>query len=289
MSTAIQLTINILIPVALFSLVAAGFSIFYAVSRIQHLAIGASVSAAGYFLLLFFKLGVGLPLAVLSGIFASVITGILCNLIYERLQGRRQFSALVALIISLMLLLIAQSILLMTFGSQPKIVSLPAAQTRFEIFGASITLLQIIEIPVGFLALGALALYLKRSRLGVAIRATADNAEVAEIIGVNTKRIRYLTMLLASLITGLAGIFIALEFNLEPYASTWHAILAYGQTIVGGTGSILGVFLAGLMTYGAEHIGGYVITSTYKELYAFAIVFLFLLLRPAGIFGKKRD
>lgn len=96
-------------------------------------------------------------------------------------------------------------------------------------------------------------------------------------------------MFLASLITGIAGVLIAIEFNLEPYASTMHAVRAFGRTIVGGTGSIPGVLLASFIMDGSEHIGGYAITSTYKELYTFVIIFLFLLFRPYGLLGQKRD
>ena len=290
MTIILQLLINILIPTALFGLIAAGFSIFYAVSRVQHLAIGASASAAGYTFFALVRAGVGIPVALFFAILVSIVIGLLCNaLVYERLQKRRWFSSLVALLSSVMLLLIFQSVLLIIFGSQPKAVPLLSFQQRFEFFGASLTLIQLIVVPTSAFFLGILAFYLKRSKIGVAIQATTDNQEVAELIGINTRRIRYLTMLLASLAAGLAGVFIALEFNLEPYASNLQAIRAFGRTIVGGTGSIAGVIVAGLFIDTAEHVGGFLLTSTYKEIYSFAIVFLFLLFRPQGILGQKRE
>lgn len=290
MSIALQLAINILIPTALFGLVAAGFSVFYVLSRVQHLAIGASTTGAGYAFLAMLKAGWGVPLAVVGALFVAVAIGLFCNIVvYERLQNRRVFSALVALVSSVMLLLIAQSVILMFFGSQPKIVPLPALQQRFEILGASITLVQIIIIPLTVLILAALAAYLRYSRLGTAIRATADNPEVAEIIGVSTRRIRGYAMALISLVAGIAGILIALEFNLEPFASNMHAIKAFGRTIIGGTGSIFGVILAGLITETAEQGGGFLLSSSFKEVYSFIIVFLFLLFRPQGLLGVKRE
>lgn len=289
MSTALQLFFNIVIPTTLFGLVAAGFSIFYSVSRIQHMAIGASVSAAGYIFFYFLKHTGNIVLAIAAAVAVSLLIGFLSNaLVYERLQKRRWFSSLVALLSSVMLLLLFQSIILIIFGSQPKSVPLLAAQERYEILGASITKAELFAIPTGLILIAAFAAYLKYSRLGVAIRATADNPEVAEIIGVSTRKIRYITILLASLIAGIAGILIALEFNLEPYASNLHAIRAYGRTIIGGTGSIIGVLVSGLIIDTTEHLGGFFMTSTYKELYSFAIVFIFLLIRPAGIFGSHK-
>jgi len=290
MSTSIQLLINILIPTALFGLVAAGFSVFYALSRVQHLAIGASVSGAGYAFLYAIKAGFGVPPAVILALAAAVAIGLFCNIaVYERLQGRRVFSALVALVSSIMLLLIAQSLILMLFGSQPKSIPLPALQRRFEIFGASITAVQIIILPLTVFVLSAFTLYLKNSRLGTAVRAAADNPEVAEIIGINTRRLRNYAMTLISLVAGIAGILIAIEFNLEPFASNMHAIKAFGRTIVGGTGSVAGAMLAGLLTETAEQGGGFLLSSSFKEVYSFLVVFLFLLLRPQGLFGQKKE
>lgn len=290
MTIALQLIINILIPTALYGLVAAGFSVFYAVSRVQHMAIGASTTGAGYAFFALLKSGFSLPLAIFTALVVAAIIGLVCNaLVYERLISRQRFSSLVAIAGSIMLLLIGQSILLMIFGSQPKSAPLALAQTRFEVLGASVTLNQLISVPLALALLLVFFLYLKYSRVGVAIRATSDNPEVAEIVGINTQQVRYYTMLLISLLAGVAGILLALEFNLEPYASNMHAIRGFARTIVGGIGSVPGVLFSGLLMDGAEHIGGFLLNSSYKELYSFVIVFLFLLFRPQGLLGAKRD
>ena len=109
------------------------------------------------------------------------------------------------------------------------------------------------------------------------------------MVGVNTRRIREYTMFFVSVLAGLAGVLIAIDYNLEPYASNLHAIRAYGRTIIGGVGSIPGVLLAGLITDTAENLGGFLFNSSYKEVYSFLIVFLFLLFRPQGMFGNKKD
>lgn len=290
MTIALQLAINILIPTALYGLIAAGFSVFYAVSRVQHLAIGASAAGAGYTFFVLLKSGFSLPLAVLAVLAVAATIGLLCNaLVYERLISRQRFSSLVAIAGSIMLLLIGQSVLLMIFGSQPKSVPLALAQMRFEVLGASVTLNQLISVPLALVIILAFFLYLKYSRIGVAIRAASDNPEVAEIVGINTRRVRYYAMLLISLLAGVAGVLLALEFNLEPYASNLQAIRGFARTIVGGIGSVPGVLLSGLLMDGAEHIGGFFLNSSYKELYSFVIVFLFLLLRPQGLFGTKQN
>ncbi len=290
MSIALQLLINILIPVSLFSLIAAGFSVFFSVSRVQHMAIGASIAASGYGL---FALSsrIGFPLAFIGAIVASIVVGLLANaLVYERLQKRRWFSEEVMLVASIMILLLSQSVFLFIFGSQPKSISAPEwMYQRLEFATISVTWGEIALVCIAFAALAGFALYLRYSRLGVAMRAVADNREVAEVIGINTRRMRYITIVLVSCLAGLAGALIATEYNLEPYASSLQAVRAYGRTIIGGIGSIPGALLASVLTDGAENIGAFFVSSSYKEIFSFLFVFVFLLVRPWGLFGKKRD
>ena len=250
----------------------------------------AVITGAGYIFLTLLRAGVILPLAVFGALIAALLTGLLCNFfLYERLQKRRAFSSLVALIASLILLSGLQSILLIIWGSQPRVIPLEGLHSRLDIFGASLTPLQIITITVSLFLIGLFTLYLKRSRFGMAIRATADNPEMAEIIGINTRRVRYLTMALTSFIGGVAGVLLALEYSLDPYASTLHAVRMFARTIVAGVGSVPGVLFSGLLIDGAENLGGYFISSSFKDAYSFIIVFLFLLLRPRGLFGPKKD
>lgn len=290
MTIALQLLINIIIPVSLFSLIAAGFSVFFSVSRVQHMAIGASVAAAGYGL---FALSdkIGFSMAFIAAIILSIMVGLLANVVvYERLQKRRWFSEEVMLVASIMILLLSQSVFLFMFGSQPKSISAPAwTYERLNFSTISITRGEIALVCIAFAALAGFALYLRYSRLGIAMRAVADNREVAEVIGINTRRMRYIAMVLISILAGLAGALIATEYNLEPYASSLQAVRGYGRTIIGGIGSIPGVLLASVLTDGAENIGAFFVSSSYKEVFSFLFVFIFLLVRPWGLFGKKRD
>ncbi len=290
MSTALQLLINIAIQTTLLGLVAAGFSVFYSVSGVQHLSHGAIITGAGYVFLGLLKAGAGIPLALLGALLSAVVVGSLCNfMIYERLQKRRWFSSLLALMSSLILLSGLQSVLLIIWGSQPRTIPLQGIHGRLEVFGASITTFQIFTISLALILIGAFTLYLKYSRLGLSIRATADNPEMAEIIGVSTRRVRYLTMGIISFLGGLAGVLIALEYNLDPYASTLHAVRMFARTIVAGVGSVPGVLASGLLIDSAENIGGYFISSSFKDAYSFILVFLFLLFRPQGLFGSKKE
>lgn len=290
MSTAIQLFINILIQTTLLGLVAAGFSVFYSVSKVQHLAHGAIITGSGYIFLALLKAGLGIPLALGGALGGAIVAGLLCNfLLYERLQRRRWFSGLVALIASLILLSGLQSMLLIIWGSQPRVIPLEGTHERLDLWGASLTPLQILIMALSLFLIGIFYLYLKRSRLGVAIRAAADNPEMAEIIGISTRAVRYRTMALISLLGGVAGVLIALEYNLDPYSSTLHAVRMFARTIVAGVGSVPGVIASGLLIDGAENLGGYFISSSFKDAYSFLLVFLFLLLRPRGLFGPKKD
>lgn len=290
MSVFLQLAINILIPTALFGLVAAGFTLFCGVSRVLHLTIGASVTAAGYVFAAAIKAGFSIPIAILCAVVSAIAIGLFANtVLYEPLRAKGRFSVTTALIASLALLLGIQSVFLIVFGSQPKSIDLPFLQTRFDFFGASITLTQLLSLAIAAIVCAGFSLYLRYCRLGVALRATSDNPEVAEIVGINTKRIRALAITLASLLAGIGGILIALEYNLEPHAAATHAIRAFSRTIVGGVGSIPGVIVSGLLIESGENLGAFFISSSYQSILTFTLIFLFLIFRPQGIFGSRKE
>jgi branched-chain amino acid transport system permease protein len=129
---------------------------------------------------------------------------------------------------------------------------------------------------------------MKKTKLGKAMRAVADNKDVAEVVGISAEKIYSWSFIIGSAIAGIAGILVGLEQNLEPTMGTNLMIKGFTAAIIGGIGSvpgsILGSFLLGLV----ENFGIWFLPSGYKEAIAFIILFIFLLFRPQGILGIKK-
>jgi branched-chain amino acid transport system permease protein len=284
-----QLLINGLIAGAIYALVASGFSLIYSICKFVHFAHGVVITLSGYFLyFLFSKLGLNFWLSViLSIIFASLLGFLTDKVVYKELR-KRKASNTILLMASVALLIFFESLILLLFGADVKTIGYIKISKGIEIFNAIITPLQIVIIIVSIILLILLFLFMKKTKLGKAMRAVADNKDVAEVVGISAEKIYSWSFIIGSLIAGIAGILVGLEQNLEPTMGTNLMIKGFTAAIIGGIGSvpgsILGSFLLGLV----ENFGIWFLPSGYKDAIAFIILFIFLLFRPQGILGIKK-
>jgi branched-chain amino acid transport system permease protein len=284
-----QLLINGLITGAIYALVSSGFSLIYSVCKFVHFAHGVVVTLSGYFLyFLFLKLGFNFWFSViLSIVFASLLGFLIDKIIYKELR-KRKASNTILLIASVALLIFFESLILILFGADVKTISYIKISKGLEIFNAIITPLQIIIIIVSIILLILLFLFMKKTKLGKAMRAVADNKDVAEVIGISAERVYSWSFIIGSVIAGIAGILVGLEQNLEPTMGTSLMIKGFTAAIIGGvdsvTGAILGSFLLGLI----ENFSTWFLPSGYRDVMVFIILFIFLLFRPQGILGVKK-
>lgn len=287
MQIALQLIINAIIAGSVYALVASGLTFIYATSRIFHLAHGAVIVFGAYvFHWTWIELGWHPVYAVLLALIVSVGSGLLMNeLIYEQ-QRRREAKKLAYLISTIALLMLGNALVLLAFGSSLKSFSVQSPVYRFD--DLNITLLQLILIAASCFLLLVLAAIVKYTKFGKAMRATADNEEVAQIMGINTRNIRRLSFAIGSFLAAVAGILIGLEFNLDPNMGVYLAIKGFTAMVIGGVGSIggaiLGAFVVGLF----EQLAVWYFGAGWKNSIAFVLLFVFLLLRPQGLFGMKK-
>ena len=283
-----QLLINSLITGAIYALVASGFSIIYSVCKFVHFAHGAVITVAGYFLyFLYVRLGFNFYFAAsLTVLFASLLGASLNLTIYKKLRAKKSSGAIL-LLASVGLLIFLESFALLLMGADVKTLNFIPVSKGLKILGAVITPLQVVVILASLIVLVLTYVLMKQTKLGKAMRAVADNKDLAEIVGVSAEKIYNWSFLLGSSIAGIAGILVSLEHNLEPTMGTSLMIKGFAAAVIGGmdsvAGSILGAFLLGFL----ENLGGWFFPSAYKEAIAFAALLTFLLFRPHGILGSK--
>lgn len=285
-----QILVNGLIVGAIYALVAAGFSLIYSTTKFVHFAHGGVIALSAYMLYLFYSLlGLNFWLAALLAIVSGILIGISIDfLIYRPLRARRA-SPVIILISSVAVLLILESLCLIFFGADVKSINFLEIGSGLTIGPIIITSLQIFIIISSLTLLAVLFLFMKYSKVGKAMRAVADNKAVAEIVGISSERIYTWSFGLGSLIAGFASVLIALEQNIEPTMGTALMIKGFTASIIGGVesvaGGVLGAFLLGL----AENFGIWWLPSSYKDAIAFVILFIFLLFKPEGILGAKKN
>lgn len=289
MGIAFQLFINGLIAGAIYALVAAGFSLIYSTCRFIHFAHGATLAFSAYVTyFLFSSLGFDFWISViLTLIFAGVLGWGMNQLVYKRLRKKKS-SNVILLIASFGLLILLESLILILFGADVKTIGFLEVAKGLEIFGAIITPLQIFIVASSLVLLGLLFFFMKKTKIGKAMRAVSDNKEVSEIVGISAERIYSWSFIIGSVIAGIAGILVGLEQNLEPVMGTTLMVKGFTGAIVGGIssvpGAILGSFFLGLV----ENFGIWYLPSGYKDAIAFVLLFVFLLFKPNGILGIRK-
>ncbi|MAF34749.1 branched-chain amino acid ABC transporter permease [Candidatus Woesearchaeota archaeon] len=285
MSVAVQLIMNGLIIGSIYALVATGFSLIYNVTKFVHFAHGSVVAFAAYIFYLLIKLGLGLPLSILLTIIISSIFGAAIDWAVYRQLRKRKASAAVLLIASIGLMILLNSAILAVAGADVK--SIPINNPVFDVMGARITQLQVIIIAMVFVLLVGLYFFMKHTKLGKAMRATADNNAVAQTVGINPQRMYTYVFMIGSALAGVAGILVGLEQNLFPEMGTSMIIKGFTGAVIGGMSSVPGSVAGSLFVGLVENIGIWWLPSGYKDAIAFGLLFIFLLFRPKGLFGGK--
>lgn len=289
MSLFAQLTINGLIAGSIYALVASGFSLIYSTNRFIHFAHGVSIAVSAYILYSLFSLAnLNIIISIIFTLVLAAILGLAAyRLIYLPLQ-KRKASNIILLIASLAILILFQNMIQAIFNANVRTVKYFELGRGVSILGALITPLQITIIIISLALFVSLYILMQKTKIGREMRAVADNKELASISGINQQRVADYSFILGSLLAGVAGILIGLEQNLSPEMGTFLIVRGFTGAVVGGIfsvpASILGSYILGL----AENYGVWFLPSGYKDAIAFVLLFIFLLFRPNGLFGKDR-
>ncbi len=172
----------------------------------------------------------------------------------------------------------------LAWGSDLLTFNLPPAR-GLNFANLYITATQLLMVAAAVIFLAVLYLLLTRTLLGKSLRAAADNLELAEIMGINLKKVSLTVWVMASLFAGTGGILLAIDTNLEPLMGLTNLIKAFAAVLLGGAGNVWGALFGGLFIGIAENLAVAFFSTGYKDFISFALIFLLLLFRPRGIFG----
>ena len=286
---------------ALYALVALGFTMVYGVLQLLNFAhgdlymVGAYV---GFFVIQWFcgpsHLTIAVPLLlVIMFVLAGGLVGGL-GVAIERFAYRplRNAPRIAPLITAIGVSFFLENSALLLFGAQPRIYNTPefiSFSSGIQIGSVSIDAVQIMVLVLGLALMAGLQLLVNRTKLGKQMRAVAADREAAEMLGINVNFTIAATFFIGSALAGIAGVMGGLLFNQVTATIGFIAGLkAFTAAVVGGIGSIPGAMLGGLLLGVAESfITGY-ISSTYTNLFVFALLIAVMLVRPTGLLGRAQ-
>lgn len=286
-----QLIVNGLIAGSIYALAATGLSLIYYVVKFLDFAQGAIITISAYAFFLFLNLmGINYIFAGMLTILASVLTAFLINALVYRPLRKRKSTNVVLMLSSLALLIFSSSLMLALFGSSTKTLALARQNISFDFGLFTITAIQIAVIISAIALFLAIWLIIRKTRLGKAMRALADNKDAAQVVGINPEKMYTCAFVIAAVLGSFAGILIGLEQNLYPRMGIMIIVKGFISAVVGGINSVPGAIIGGFFIGLVENLGIWLLPSSYKDIIAFAVLLLFLLLRPKGILGvRMRD
>lgn len=304
MDIFLQQLINGLVLGSVYALVALGYTMVYGILELINFAhgevtmIGAMVALAVISALV--GSGVDLPgmFIVLLGLLAAIPACMVLGYTIERVAYRplRKAPRLAPLITAIGVSIVLQNVAMLIWGKQyiafPPILPL----TRHEIGGASITDLQIFILMLSCVLMAGLILLVHKTKLGRAMRATAQAPKIAGLMGVNINSIISIAFILGSVLAAIAGVMVSAYYGLAHYYMGFMlGLKAFSAAVLGGIGNIAGAMLGGLLlgvieSLGAGYIGditGGFLGSQYQDVFAFFVLILVLVFRPSGLLGER--
>ena len=299
-----QQLVNGLVLGSIYALVALGYTMVYGILELINFAHGEVTMIGAMVALSVIGVLVGaspdLPglLVVVAGLLVAIPACMALAFAIEKVAYRplRKAPRLAPLITAIGVSIILQNLAMLIWGRQ--YVSFPPILPRgqHEFLGASITDLQIVIVALSLLTMAGLVLLVEKTRLGRAMRATAQSREVAELMGVNVDRVISATFVIGAAIAAIAGVMVSAYYGLAHYYMGFMlGLKAFSAAVLGGIGNIAGAMLGGLLlgiieALGAGYIGdltGGFLGSHYQDVFAFFVLILVLVLRPSGLLGER--
>jgi len=288
MSLLWQLILNGLIISAVYSLSALGLSLVYNTSKVFHVAHAGFFTVSVYLFYVFYKVlnfnfFVSLLLCFVS---ISLLAMFVEQVLYYPLYKRRASNG-IKLIVSLGIYIIMVNIIALIFGNEVKVLY-SGIEKSYSFLGLVITRIQIFQFIFGLtFSLGTI-LFLRFSVLGKAIRAVKENPQLAEVVGVDIRLVRFVVLVMGSLLVGICSILVGFDVGFDPWGGMSVFLFSAVAMIVGGIdsfeGSILGSFLLGVL----KSVVLWKVSSRWGDTVVFIVLIIFLLFRPWGIVGSKK-
>ena len=304
MDTFIQQLVNGLVLGAIYALVALGYTMVYGILGLINFAhgevvmIGAMVALAVIQALLAAGLALPGPMIAVLGLLVAIGVCMVLGYTVERVAYRplRAAPRLAPLITAIGVSIVLQNVAMIIWGrnyhSFPPL--LPATPHHFA--GATINDLQILIVLTAATIMAALLYLVHRTRLGRAMRATAQNPEVAGLMGVNINSVISITFVIGSALAAVAGLMISAYYGIAHYYMGFMlGLKAFTAAVLGGIGNLAGAMVGGVLlglieSLGAGYIGdltGGFLGSHYQDVFAFLVLVLVLTLRPSGLLGER--
>src|SRR5215470_19243467 len=280
-----QYVFNGLVTGGILALPAVAFSLLWRLLRFPNFAVSTYLTVGAY-VALAANQGLGAPIA-LSWLAALVGTGAVAlavdRIAFRPMRDRRPFSLAIA---SIGVAYVLENAVRFVWSNDFRSYDVPVTRAM-DIAGLRIGGDQVLILGVAVVVMALAQAFLRRTRLGTAMRATADNPILAAVKGIPTERVIAVATLGGGALAGGAGVFLGLDASIDPLMGGGLIISVFAAAILGGVGSAPGALGGALIVGIVEEVGMLVVPPTYKTAIGFVIILSVLLVRPTGLAGAR--
>jgi branched-chain amino acid transport system permease protein len=283
-----QQLVNGLTLGAIYTLLALSFSIVMGILGILNLAIAELFMIGGYFGFTLIAANFSLPVAVLGGMAGAAIVAMLIEKIgYQPLRGTPVVTPMLS---TLGFSIILQNVATNVWGSDPLQLPDEYLGRQYTLGPVNIGEMQLIVVGATIVLVTLVAYTVRRTSIGRALRAVAENREVSRLLGVSADRLTLFAFALSGALAGVAGVLIALHYGaITPYLGVEIGLKAVAVMVIGGTTNIWGALLAGPLIGVVEVLTVAYGGSQVRDFIVYGFMILILLLRPQGLLGGARS
>jgi branched-chain amino acid transport system permease protein len=300
----LQQILNGLVLGSVYALVALGYTMVYGILQLINFAhgevlmIGAMVAVSTVLFLQREYPSLHPALVLLMATLAAIPVCVIISLIIERVAYRplRNAPRLAPLITAIGLSIILQTIAMIYWKPNPIVFPNLLPNDPIKIGGAVLAPKQILILVVSTLMMAGLLILVNKTKLGRAMRATAENPRIAGLMGVNSNYVIAATFAIGAALAAVAGVLVGMNYNIVQFTMGFiPGLKAFTAAVLGGIGNLAGAMLGGLLlgiieSLGAGYIGdltGGFLGSHYQDIFAFAVLIVVLIFRPSGLMGER--
>jgi branched-chain amino acid transport system permease protein len=274
----------------LYGLAAVGLSLVFGVTKILNVAHGELLMIGGYASFWLFTLFgmdpfASLPLSILLLVLLGLI---LYKTVFARMTRLGEETKIKnTMLVGFGLGIILQNVAQRLWTANERGITTDYSSSVFTLFDVRFPIVRVASFLIALILLVALHLFLKRTYLGKAIRATVQDWEAAALLGVGTDRVYLVTFLMGAGLAGVAGALVSVGWSIMPTMGLEWTLTSLIVMVLGGLGSFVGTFVAGVLLGITESLTSLFLGGAYREMVALVLFLLVLVLRPQGLFGTK--
>jgi branched-chain amino acid transport system permease protein len=276
----LQIAFDSLGVASVYALLGVSITLIFGLTGIVNFAQGQFMMLAAYIVWALASTGINFFAALALGVIAMVALGIIADQGLFRFTLRRPISGF---IVSLGLIPII-TVAVEEFWTDNPLTLVPPFTTVWHVGGVSIVSERLLEIGMSAAILLALAVVLRWTHLGRALRAAAEDREMTGMLGVNTGRLITVTWAIGSAVVAVAGGLWVTLYPIQPEFGQTYIFYGFAAALIGGLGSVGGAVIAAIVTAEAEGFLGRYVASTWTDAYVLGLMMLILMIRPTGIF-----